>query len=325
MGFSTARDRITRLLQALFCVLIACSLCLLAACGEGSASASGGASASVEGSTSGPEYTEPATVVTSVFDGASSKLTANAAIDTSTTSQGYVGASASAQSRLKLLVIKDDVRYNYDMPTDGSHIIAPINMGNGLYTFKIMQNTSGSNYVEVASVSEDVVLENEFVPFLHPNIFCNFTAESACVKKAFELAADAKNEGDVVRAIYDWMTTTITYDNAKASQLANTTGYIPDPDATLTAQTGICFDYASLAGAMFRSLGIPCQVVTGYVSPNDIYHAWNMIYIDGQWVSAKITIDADKWCRVDMTFAASNGGNATNIGDGTSYTDRYVY
>lgn len=326
-----------RVLQvALTALMVLCALALLTGCGGSSEARPSGGSASEgqpaaqssdqgNGTTSGPPYTEPSSVVTATFDEAASQHTANAAIDTSTCSQGYVGASATASSRLKLLITKGDQSYNYDMSTEGAPLIAPLNMGDGTYSFRIMQNTSGSNYVEVASTTADVQLESEFAPYLHPSVFCDFTAESACVKKAFELAKDATNEGDVVRSIYDWMTHTITYDTAKAEQLSNTTGYVPDPDDTLAAQTGICFDYASLAAAMFRSLGIPCQIVTGYVSPNDVYHAWNMVYIDGEWVSAEITVGPDEWTRIDLTFASAQGGNAGYIGDGTTYNTRYTY
>ena len=75
---------------------------------------------------------------------------------------------------------------------------------------------------------------------------------------------------------------------------------------------------------MFRSLGLPCKVITGYVSPGDLYHAWNMIYIDGEWMSAEITVEADTWCRIDLTFAAAQQGTET-VGDGETYTDRFVY
>lgn len=64
---------------------------------------------------------------------------------------------------------------------------------------------------------------------------------------------------------------------------------MPNPDETLASRSGICFDYASLAAAMLRSLGIPCQVITGYVGPESLYHAWNMVYIDGSWVGVAIS------------------------------------
>lgn len=319
-----------------WCAALLGALLVLTGCGgsDGTAAASGSASpgtaepsssSAADGTTSGPPYTEPDVVATSVFDEAASMITSNAAIDVSTASQGYVGASATASSRLKLLITKDGQSYNYDMPQTGEPIIAPLNMGDGAYSIRIMQNTTGSNYVEVASVDASVSLATPFEPYLHPNLFCDYTPESACVKKAFELAKDAQNQGDVVRSIYEWMTQTITYDSAKAAELSNTTGYVPSPDDTLASGSGICFDYASLAAAMFRSLGIPCQIITGYVSPNDLYHAWNMIYIDGEWVSAEITVGPDEWTRIDLTFASADGGNASYIGDGTTYTDRYVY
>ena len=275
------------------------------------------------GETSGPAYIEPDPIAMSSFNESAAVKGQGGSIDVSSVSKGYVGASAVSSSRLKFQVVCGERSYNYDLPGDGTPIICPLNMGNGSYTFRVMQNTSGSSYVEVASTTADVTLESEFAPYLVPNVFCNYTPSSTAVTQARALAADAQNEGDVVKAVYDWMTSTVTYDKGKAAQLADATGYVPSPDATLAAKTGICFDYASLAAAMFRSLGIPCQIVTGYVSPDNIYHAWNMIYIDGKWVSAHLTVNPDTWTRVDLTFAAAGAGST--IGDGTTYTDRYVY
>lgn len=338
----TVQQRMTKQLVkpigALRLALIVCALCLIASMAAGalsgcsSSDGAGGTSpsgvqsgASDEGTTSGPAYAEPSTVALSAFNAQAATAVGPGFIDASNVSLGYVGASVTSNSRCKFQVISGDMSYNYDIPSDGTPIIAPINMGSGSYTFRLMQNTSGSNYAELGSLPVSVQLESEFAPFLRPNIFCEYNETSACVTKAFELAANAQNQGDVVRDIYEWVVRSIDYDTNKASQLASTTGYIPNPDETLSSGYGICFDYASLAAAMFRSLGIPCQIVTGYVQPDDLYHAWNMIYIDGSWVSAMITVDADDWTRIDLTFAASNGTNVSYIGSGTSYTDRYIY
>lgn len=303
---------------ALALALAACPV--LAACGGDSPSpATGGA----EESTSGPAYSEPAQIATSGFDAAAATGQNDALIDTSHAAQGYVAASAVNANRLKLQVTCGDMSYNYDLPGDGAPIVCPLNMGNGTYLVRVMQNTSGSNYVEIAAQQIDVVLDSEFEPYLRPNVFCTYTDASSCVQLARELAADAQNEGDVVQAVYSWIQANISYDTDKAAELADATGYVPDPDATLSAGTGICFDYASLAAAMFRSLGIPCQIITGYVSPSGIYHAWNMVYIDGEWISVQIRVDANTWTRVDLTFAAA--GASPTVGDGTDYTDRYVY
>ena len=98
---------------------------------------------------------------------------------------------------------------------------------------------------------------------------------------------------------------------------------MPYPDETLQSGKGICFDYASLGAAMLRSQGIPAKIVTGTVSPQGIYHAWIMVNIDGTWQSARFSVSPNTWSRIDLTFAATGGG--ANVGDGESYTDRYVY
>ena len=246
------------------------------------------------------------------------------AIDTSSVSLGYVAAAAESTSRLKFQVTLGEMSYYYDLPNDGTPIVCPLNMGDGTYSFNIMQNTSGSNYVSITPAEADVVLESEFEPFLRPNVFCDYTSESACVLKAQELARNAENEGDVLRAVYEWIASTITYDTEKATTLADATGYVPNPDSTLAQKSGICFDYASLAAAMLRSLGIPCKIITGYVSPDGIYHAWNMVYLDGSWVSVQVNIESNTWSRIDLTFAAA-GASQEFVGDGTTYTDRYTY
>ena len=67
--------------------------------------------------------------------------------------------------------------------------------------------------------------------------------------------------------------------------------------------------------------------MTGYVSPSNVYHAWIMVYIDGSWKSARISVDQNTWSRVDLTFAAAQGDDraAGYVGDGSTYTDRYTY
>lgn len=275
--------------------------------------------------TSGPDFVLPETVGISSFTPSSASKVGSGYLDTSNLANGYVGASITSSARCKLQIIKDDESYNYDIPSDGSPIVVPLNMGDGVYEFRFMQNTSGSNYINVGHTSANVALNSEFAPYLYPNIFCSYSADSAVAQKAKELARDAKNEGDVVKGIYRWISENISYDKAKAAQLADATGYIPNPDEVLASGTGICFDYASLAAAMFRSLGIPCQIITGYVDPNNLYHAWNMIYIDGQWVSAEFSVDPNTWTRVDLTFAAASSDSSEYVGEGKTYTDRYVY
>lgn len=273
--------------------------------------------------TSGADFSAPDHIAASAFHADAAQTSNGASIDSSCVNDGYVGACATNQQRLKFLVSHDQETYSYDLPQDGTPIICPLTFGDGSYLFRIMQNTSGDNYIELFSTSANVTLSSEFAPFTVPNVYCSYTDSSACVKKARKLAGKAKNPGDAVESICQWIVDNIEYDNEKASELKQATGYVPDPDATLKSKKGICFDYASLGAAMLRSIGIPTKIVTGYVSPDQIYHAWIMVYIDGTLKSAQFTVDKNTWSRVDLTFAAS--GDTKNVGDGKEYTDRYVY
>ncbi len=292
-----------------------CAALALAACGGGSGGGGGAGQANAQ--PTGADFSQPATLSMPVVsaDGP--------AIDISHVNDGYVVAHASSASRLKFQVRCGDMVYNYDLPNDDTPTVFPINMGDGSYLFRIMKNTDGNNYVETDSVEADVALVSEYAPFIIPNQFCDYDESSACVAKARELTAGAQNQGEAVQAICEYVVEHVSYDTGKAGELSTTTGYIPDPDATLASGTGVCFDYASLGAAMLRSEGFPTKIITGYVSPGDLYHAWIMVYVDGSWQTGEFSVRPDTWSRVDLTFAAS--GSTEFTGDGTSYTDRYVY
>ncbi len=303
-------NRASRFIAVVLTVWLFACLCALPGCGSSEEA-------------SGASFTPATSIATAEFHKSAARGSNGAQIDTSAVANGYVAAAASSSSRLKFQVTCNGQSTNYDLPQNGTPIVCPLTYGNGSYTFRVMQNTSGNNYVELYSTSAQVALASEFDPYLRPNVFCNYTEGSACVAKARELTANATNQGEAVKAICTYMVENISYDNDKAEKLKGASGYVPDPDSTLASGTGICFDYASLGAAMLRSQGIPAQIVTGYVSPDNIYHAWIMVHIDGTWKSAQFSVDPNTWSRVDLTFAAGNGNQ--NVGDGKSYTDRYTY
>jgi len=102
---------------------------------------------------------------------------------------------------------------------------------------------------------------------------------------------------------------------------------LPVLDTVLADKKGICFDYASLMTAMLRSQGVPCKLVIGYAG--SAYHAWISVWseTDG-WVNAAIYFDGNTWQRMDPTFASSGKQSSTimkYIGDGSHYTEKYIY
>ena len=320
-----ARGRFLARLLTLALVLILV-LSGLTACGGDSSGGSGGSGSGSNGSGSSSE--ESAGFKTPEFKGA--KFHEDEAIDAgsvkldvSHVARGYVAVSAYSDSRLKFQVFKGEEVYTYDLDNDGDPTVFPLTLGSGSYTFKVMENITDNKYTELYSYDCEVDLKSKFEPFLRPSCYVNYSKDSDCVKKANELAKGCASEAEVVEAIYDFVAKNIDYDKEKA---ANTTTIVPpDPDETMNTGKGICFDYASLTASMLRSQGIPCKVIFGYVSPDDLYHAWNMFYTEETgWVTVEFSAEPNEWNRLDLTFTAG-GTNEEFIGDGTNYNDVYAY
>ncbi len=315
--------RLSRSAARATCAALLAATLALSGCGATTPDGPGSTGSNGEGQTSGAAFERPELAL-SPFDETAATGNNGVLFDTSHLSEGYVAVLATSSVRLKFQVSSNGVDYYYDLPSDGTPISCPLTAGSGSYTFTAWENTTGQRYAELDSITDvEVSLADEFQPFIRPSIYCDYDASSKSTKLANDLTADAQNEGDVLRSIYDWIVDDIAYNEGKAAQLADATGYLPSPDATIDEGSGICFDYASLAAAMLRSQGIPCKIITGYVSPVNIYHAWNMVYIDGTWVDARIDVKQNTWTRIDTTFAAGSG--SAYVGDGTTYTEQFTY
>lgn len=243
-------------------------------------------------------------------------------VDFSEMADGYIALRTTVDAVLKFQIELGEEKYNYNVPCDDSDVILPLNMGSGSYSFRLLQNAGGNKYACLISDTREVSLNDEFGPFVRPSQMVPYGENSDCVALARELAGTCCRDSDVVSAIYDYLVTHIAYDQQKAETVEP--GYLPSPDHTLAEGKGICFDYASLAAAMMRSVGIPCKLITGYVD-GDLYHAWNCFYLQEQgWVTVEIKAKPGLWQRVDITMAAS-GKRTSELEDDTKYTTRYTY
>ena len=319
------------------CRLAAAALALTLCAGCGSAppsqqiesiaqNAAPSAAAPVQSEGGGFSAPEP---LTATFDEAAAQTDNDVLWDTSHLAQGYVAVRTSQPGKIKfLLTYQGDTggapsQYSYLMPADGSPAIIPLQLGSGDYELAVCQNISGDKYAYLSRQTVTAALEDDFAPFLRPSIYIPYTPDSACVAKASELTAGAADTVDAVGRIYDYIVTNIDYDTPKAESIG--TDYYPDPDETLATGKGICVDYAALAAAMLRSQGIPTKLITGYVAPNDLYHAWNMIWLEETgWITVEFEVKPGVWNRVDTTFAAGGAGSQY-IGDGSNYTDFRTY
>lgn len=301
------------LIRAATVLLILCTLC---GCGSKSAAPDSPAPVSAKEHYIIPEFRE------AVFHPEPAEDFGVLQIDFSGLADGYIALRAASEERLKFQIFHDDQKYTYDVPGDGTATVLPLNMGDGSYEFRLMKHVADSRYSCVWSDTREVVMTDEFQCFLRPSQMANYNENSQCVAMARQLAADCATDIDVVHAIYEYLVAHIRYDREKAATVSP--GYLPDPDETLATGKGICFDYASLAAAMLRSMGIPCKLITGYVD-GELYHAWNCIYIQGQgWVTVGIQASPNSWQQVDITFAA-NGTKTEDLLNTGRYTTKYTY
>lgn len=281
-------------------------------------------SASVPGSETGTRDNTPLCLVPEA-DGILETRNDVAVIDYSHADQGYICADYSGSvSKIKLILSgPDGTDYTYDLHGNGYEVF-PLSAGSGNYKAAIYENISGTSYSTCLYAGFDAVLANEFGPFLYPNQYVNFNADSKAVAKGAELAAGADTDLDVVISIYNYITASIEYDYNKASDPP--AGYVTDVDEILSSGTGICLDYAALMSAMLRSQQIPTRLEVGYAK--DAYHAWISVYTEETgWLNGLIEFTGSSWTLVDPTFGANSSEKSLKkfIGDGTNYTLKKVY
>lgn len=246
-------------------------------------------------------------------------------LDISHTDQGYfVGTVTDTACRINLQVIgPDGVTYKYFIDETNKPTVFPLTAGNGSYAILAFQNITADQYASLFSQVINVELQNEFLPFLYPNQYVNFSEDNEAVKLAQSLTEDVESDLEALSAIYKYVTENITYDNEKAATVSG--HYLPDIDRTLETKTGICFDYASLTAAMLRSVGIPSKLAIGYSS--SVKHAWIDVYIQSVgWVEKAVKFSGSEWELMDPTFASTDSDESIQeyIGDGDNYTLEYV-
>ena len=247
-------------------------------------------------------------------------------VDYTNASEGYIVVNYSGDSsRVKFQIAgSNQVTYTYNLPLNTDTVI-PLTSGSGTYELTSYVNIDGDQFAADFADTIDVSITNELGPYLYPNQYVNFTSDTAAVKKAAEVTADATCDLDAVSKVYDFVISTVTYDKEEAENVSTT--YLPDVDEVMSTGKGICFDYASLMAAMLRSQGIPTRLEIGYAK--DAYHAWISVYTEDQgWIGGVIQFNGINWTLMDPTLA-SNSKDIKKIkdfiGDGSSYTVKYMY
>lgn len=242
-------------------------------------------------------------------------------LDISNINQGYLTArSESEDQKMNVqLTAEDKVVYSYFI-NPGENAVIPFTDGSGTYQVCCYQQVSSSQYAALFADTLNVKLDNEFLPFLYPNQYVNFSPDSQASKLALSIVPEDTSDVNALQALYDYVVKNVSYDYDLAENVD--AGYLPDVDRTLKTGKGICFDYASLMTAMLRSRDIPCKLQIGYAG--SIKHAWIDVYIRSRgWVDKAIEFSGESWSRLDPTFD-SNSEDKETIQEYVKDSDNYI-
>ena len=304
-------------------VLILCFL--LCACGDSSSGGDSNKPSSEKENPSGPGSRDNSSqVLVPSADGTESYVCEVATIDASNSREGYVMVSYTGNNaKVKLQITgPDSVTYTYNL--HGDYEVFPLTAGDGSYNISIYESVDieANKYATAFTQDITVSLTNEFGPYLYPNQYVNFSADSQPVSEAVELAYTADTDLDVVASVYNYMIENFSYDYDKAATVQS--GYLPVVDEVFTTKTGICFDYAAVTATMLRSQGIPTRLEVGY--KGEQYHAWISTYIKEKgWINGIIEFDGTEWHMLDPTFASTSSSPKDFITEENDYITKYVY
>jgi len=198
-----------------------------------------------------------------------------------------VNMTSSSYDYSKVIIEKGDTQYIYNAVSDIEYF--PLQMGSGKYNVSIMGSNDGRRFRLISEDSFNVTLEENAV-FLSASQTVNWDEESKVAIVANDLIKEAKTNQEKLEIIHTYVINNVRYDYAKAQALPK--GYIPSPVSTLDEGFGICYDFASLLASMLRSVDIPTKLVKGYSSYTPVYHAWNEVLIEEDWLVVDASTDS---------------------------------
>jgi len=220
---------------------------------------------------------------------------------------GYIRVSGSTDNnKIKLLVSGGDKQVWYDVKLNNGEFDEEIWFDKqGKYTIKVMVYEYGRKYSYGPGFTVENTEESDeyLIPAKHIE-----SNDAVIIDTAREITKACSSDLEKARAIYDWVTDNIRFDydkleKHKRGQYGNKYGALN----TIKTRKGVCYDYATLAAALSRSLGLSAKVVEGDLNKGPLkgLHAWNEIYLE-EW---------DSWISFDTTLGATTGECYFNFGN----------
>ena len=183
------------------------------------------------------------------------------------------------------------------------HSTYPISNGSGMYEITIYEHVEDKTYVVKYSENVEFIVDQDV-----------FLSSNTVVAWIDETSISERFKGWSVLSVYTYLKYSMEYDEDFHDD--KDISYIVDIAETYDSMSGTCYEFSVIFAAIMRSNGIPCKVVHGELGLLKQYHAWNEVYMDGEW---KI---------VDLTLAVTSrsGTYISDIyEDETNYSRIYEY
>ena len=147
-----------------------------------------------------PPVYSPARVLTPEAPGKKTLGSSPLILDISNQDQGYLTAeSDSDDSRMNIqLTAPSGVVYSYFLEPDEQAVL-PFSEGSGEYLITCYQQVDGNQYAALYTEMLTVKLQNEFLPFLYPNQYVDFSSKSEACKLAAALVKEDMTDIDILK------------------------------------------------------------------------------------------------------------------------------
>ena len=233
-----------------------------------------------------------------------------------TAAQGYVYVAAAGELPLLMEIQNADRRHQLLLPNDGRWQPVLLTLGAGTYTLSVYE---AGLYDRPIRLLFETFFEMENAPLdtqlaLLSSLHTNMDAHPVTVALARSLCQNAQTDLEKVTLLWNWLMDHAAYDKAyaKAIQFSK----MPDGDAFVRGEKGICSDYAAFMAVSLRAVGVPCKHVYGKNLRTGNQHAWNEVYLDGKWQIIDATMAQSRGPKKFHTESAKHYGAEKGLWDG---------
>ncbi len=102
-----------------------------------------------------------------------------------------------------------------------------------------------------------------------------------------EIITEDMTPYDKEKAVYDWMTSELSYDTGILQVIPQTSADCDNPYGVLKYHNAVCVGYATTFRLLMQMMEIPCMVVHS----TDEFHSWNLVQLDNAWYHVDIYFD----------------------------------